>query len=711
MKSIIVFEGQVSSLSILLLTGLLVCGCTAPAPIHPPIARIVPHASTTLGDTRIDNYYWLRERDNPEVINYLEAENTHTAAVMKHTQPLQERLYEEMKDRIKETDLTVPAKDGAYWYYSRTLEGKQYSIECRKKGGPDGEEEVLLDQNKLAKGHAYFRLAVRQNSPNHRYFAYSTDTNGSETYTLRIKDLQAGAMLPDEIPNTYYGFAWANDNLTIYYTTLDSAKRPYRVYRHVLGTDAKQDELIYHEADEAYHVSLSRSHSRQYIFIESNSKITSEVRYLDANRPGGMFQILHPRQHGMEYSVEHHGDFFYIVTNDEAVNFKLMRTPISNPAKVNWMKVIPHRPEVKIDSALAFKNYIVVSERERGLRQLQIRDMANGQEHTIEFPEPVYTVRRGVNREFDTNLLRFQYTSLVTPRSIFDYNMDARTRVLMKQDEVLGGYDPTQYRSERRQAMASDGTSVPISLVYRKGLKRDGHQPLLLYGYGSYGASMDPYFSSNRVSLLDRGVTYAIAHIRGGGDLGRPWYEDGKFLNKKNTFTDFIACAEFLIAEKYTSPNRLAIMGGSAGGLLMGAVTNMRPDLFNTVVAKVPFVDVLNTMLDPTIPLTVIEYEEWGNPNNQDFYEYMKSYSPYDNVEAKDYPNILITAGLNDPRVQYWEPAKWTAKLRSLKTDENILLLKTIMGAGHGGKSGRYDKLKEVAFDYAFILDRLGLTE
>jgi len=504
---------------------------------------------------------------------------------------------------------------------------------------------------------------------------------------------------------------WGNDNKTIFYTTLDEAKRPYKLYRHILGTAQEEDEMVYQESDEAFYLSISKTRDKEYLIMTLGSMTTTEVRYLKADLPKDNFQVIHPRQHEMEYYVAHHSDKFYIMTNDEAKNFKLMEVSVTDPSKKNWKEVIPHSDSVKIDGMDVFRNHLVVYEREKGLKKIRITNLMDSQVHYVDFPEPVYTYWRSRNPDFNTNMLRFNYTSLVTPRSVFDYNMDTKTRELKKQYEVLGGYDPSLYQSERIFAKASDGTMVPLSLVYRKGMVKDGNNPLLLHGYGSYGISQEPTFSSNRLSLLDRGFVYAMAHVRGGGEMGRYWYEDGKLLKKKNTFTDFIACAEHLIAEKYTSSNKLVIYGGSAGGLLMGAVTNMRPDLFKAVIADVPFVDALNTMLDPSIPLTVIEYEEWGNPNEEEYYDYMKSYSPYDNVEAKDYPNMLITAGLNDPRVQYWEPAKWTAKLRALKTDKNILLLKTKMGEGHMGASGRYDYLKDIAFEYAFIFDLFGIEE
>ena len=684
---------------------------SARATLTPPVAKTDSKVDTVHGEARVDNYFWLREKSNPEVIAYLETENKYTEAMMQHTEDFQEQLYQELLGRIKETDLSVPEKIDDYYYYTRTEEGKQYPIYCRKQGNLEAVEEILLDQNALSEGHEYLEVGVYKISPNHQLLAYSTDTTGGESYTLYIKDLNTGQLLADQIPNTYYSVEWASDNQTLFYTTLDAAKRPYKLYRHQLGSDPAADPLIYHETDESFFLDISKTRSKAYLLMELENINTSEVRYLEADQPTGDFNVVSPRQSELEYSVEHHSDQFFIVTNADAVNFKLMRASVNNPSRANWQEMIPHREAVKLDGVSAFQNHLVISEREDGLQKIRVRNLATDEEHAVAFPEPVYTVRQGRNPEFNTTTLRFNYASLVTPMSVFDYQMDARTRELKKQDEVLGGYDPSLYESERIFAKAADGTPVPISIVYKKGLTRDGGNPLLLYGYGSYGINSDPYFSSNRLSLLDRGFIYAIAHIRGGEEMGRAWYEKGKLLHKKNTFTDYIACAENLIAEKYTASDKLAIQGGSAGGLLMGAVTNMRPELFEIVVAKVPFVDVVNTMLDASIPLTVVEYDEWGNPNEKMFYDYIKSYSPYDNIEAKAYPHILVTAGLNDPRVHYWEPAKWTAKLRTLKTGDNRLLLKTEMGAGHGGPSGRYDYLKEMAFEYAFIFDLLGIDK
>jgi len=672
--------------------------------VKPPVAKIVPAPSTTLREKRIDNYFWLRDRTNPDAIQYLEAENEYTKAAMKQTDALQAKLYSEILGRIQQTDLSVPTKRDDYFYYTRTEEGKQYAIYCRKHGA-DGKEEVLLDGNKMAGGKKYFRVGNFVASPNHRLLAYSVDYEGDEAYTIHVKDLKTGKLLADAIPNTYYSLEWGNDNATFFYTVLDAAKRPYKVYRHTLGV--KKNTLVCHETDERFTVELEKTRSRAYILINIGSSLTSEVRYIKADRPKGRFATLLPRIQETEYDVTHHDGSWFIRTNDGAKTFRLIEAPVKDPSRANWKEVMPARPEATIESVTAFQDDLVTEERDRGLVKIRIQNFSTGKTHYVDFPEPVYTASLGANAEYGTKILRFNYTSLVTPNSVFDYNMDTRERELKKQQPVLGGYDPAKYQSERIYATAPDGVKVPISLVYKKGLVQNGKAPMLLYGYGAYGISMDPTFNSDRLSLLDRGFIYAIAHIRGGADLGKPWHEDGRILKKKNTFTDFIACAEYLIAEKYTSPSRLAIMGGSAGGLLMGAVTNMRPDLFAVVVAKVPFVDALNTMLDASLPLTVGEYEEWGNPNEKQYYDYIKSYAPYENVAAKEYPTMLITAGLNDPRVSYWEPAKWAAKLRAMKKDRHQLLLKNNMGSGHFGSSGRYEYIKETAFDYAFILNAL----
>jgi oligopeptidase B len=659
------------------------------------------------GDRHVDNYFWLRDRSDPEVISYLEAENRCTEDAMASTKPLQERLYHEILGRIQETDLSVPVKRDDYFYYTRTEEGKAYSIQCRKHGSLNASEEILLDANVLAEGQKYFRLGNFAVSPDHRLLAYSTDLEGDESYTIQVKNLASEELLPDRIANTYYTLEWANDNRTFFYTVLDPAKRPYRAFRHELGSS--QDTLVYEETDGRFTLGLGKTRSRRFLFIELGSPLTSELRYLEAAEPQGEFRVLLPRRQGVEYDAAHHGEYFYIRTNDQAKNFRLMRTDIAHASSEHWYEVIPARADVTIEGVDSFEDHIAVYERERGLEKICIRDGLGALSHYIDFPEPVYTVGATGNAEYKTNILRFSYTSLVTPTSVFDYNVRTRDRELKKQYEVRGGYDAAQYQSERIFAKAPDGVEVPISLVYHKNFERNGASPLLLYGYGSYGHSIDPRFSSDRLSLLDRGVVFAIAHIRGGADMGEEWHDHGKLLEKKNTFSDFIACAEHLIAARYTSSEHLAIMGGSAGGLLMGTVLNMRPELFHAAIAKVPFVDTLNTMLDPTLPLTIAEYEEWGNPEDKQYYDYIRAYSPYDNVSAREYPTMLVTAGLNDPRVPYWEPAKWVAKLRMLKTDSNALLLKTNMGSGHFGPSGRYEGIKETAFDYAFLLQALGI--
>jgi len=677
-----------------------------------PVARQKPEALTIHGHTRIDPYYWLREKENEEVIAYLEAENAYTEAMMAHTEALQQKLYEEMVGRIQETDQTVPVEVDGYLYYSRTEEGKQYNIYCRKQGSQDAEEQVLLDLNELAEGHEYLRLGVYQVSPDHRLLAYSLDTDGSEDYVIYFKNLQNGKLLPDRIPDTSYSGEWGNDNQTFFFTTKDEAKRDDRVWRHRLGENPDRAEQVFHEPDELFRVYLYHTRDRRYIILGSESKETNEQHFLDAGEPAGDFYLIAPRQKDTRYYAGHHTGTFYIRTNSgEAPNFKVVTAPVETPGREHWQELIPHRQSVKIDDLDLFTGHLVLYERENGLRTIRVSGLESGTTHAIDFPEPVYTYRQERNPVFESKLLRFTYTSLTTPESVYDYHMDSRERILKKRKPVLGGYDPDDYQSERLFASADDGTEIPISLVYKKA-RFTGEQPApcLLYGYGSYGISVDPAFDSNRLSLLDRGFIFAIAHVRGGQELGRSWYDRGKFLHKRNTFTDFIACARHLIAEGCTSPQKLAIRGGSAGGLLMGAVLNMAPHLFQAAVAAVPFVDVVTTMLDESIPLTVGEFEEWGNPKDPEYYEYMLAYSPYDNVSAQEYPHLLITAGLNDPRVQYWEPAKWTARLRDAKVGTNRLLLKTEMGAGHAGPSGRYDYLKEIALQYTFVLDALGVT-
>lgn len=675
---------------------------------------VAPQRSLRLeshGEIRIDDYYWLRERDNPDVRAYLEAENSYTEALMAHTKPRQAQLYQEMRGRIQEADQTVPEKIGDYYYYQRTEEGRQYPIYCRKQGSLEAAEEVLLDQNALAMGYNFCELGVFKISPDHRLLAFSIDTAGNERFTLRVKDLANGQLLPDAIPDTFYSVEWANDNRTLFYNKQDAAWRPYQVFRHPLGADPAHDTLVFHERDDAYWLQLIKTKDQKYLLLDLHSNTTKEVWFLPADQPTAQPTVVHPREHKLEYAVEHHNGRFLITTNWEAKNFRVMEAPVQTPGKAHWRELIAHRPHVKVDNVEPFRDHLVVYERGHGLRQLHIIDLATHQEHVIPFSEPLYTLVNHANLDFNTNLLRFTFSSLATPATVYDYNMHDRSREQKKQQPVLGGFDPTLYLTQRLYAIAADGVRIPISLVRRKDRPIDQPGPLFLYGYGSYGASMEPSFNSSRISLLDRGVTFAIAHIRGGGELGRTWYENGKLLHKKNTFTDFIACAEQLITAGHTTAAQLVIMGRSAGGLLMGAVTNLRPDLFKGVIAGVPFVDVVTTSLDPTIPLAVIEWEEWGDPEKFEEYTYMRSYSPYDNLEAKAYPNLLVTAGFNDSRVQYWEPAKWVAKLRTLKTDHNRLLLKTNMGAGHSGASGRFDYLEETAFEYAFILDVLNLPD
>ncbi len=677
--------------------------------MNPPIADKIPHQLARHGDLRIDDYYWMRDKTNPATIQYLEAENAYTAAVMESSAALQTTIYDEILGRIKQTDLTVPAKDGDYFYYTRTVEGQQYPIFCRTKGSVAAPEEILLDCNALADGLEYFALGGFDVSDDHNLLLYSIDGDGSERYTVHVKNLSTGELLPDTIPQTSSGLNWAADNRTFFYTTFDETKRPEKVRRHVLGTSPASDTVVFHEPDSQFAFDVHRTRSRRYLIITTeNSGRTSEVHYLDAHHPDQPFQVIEPRVPGVEYNADHHNDRFLIRTNaDGATNFKLVAAPLAAPGARNWQTLIPEHPAVTLDGVDPFAEFLVLHTREDGLPHLRVIREATGESYNIEFPEPAYNVHLDANREYHTTKLRFQYTSLITPTSVFDFDLATRARELKKQVEVLGGYDPTQYISQRIYATAPDGKRVPISLVHKKTLARDGNSPLLLNAYGAYGLNSDPGFSHAALSLLDRGFVYAIAHIRGGSEYGRPWFDDGRMLHKKNSFTDFIACAEHLCAERFTSPSKLAAIGGSAGGLLMGAIANMRPDLFHTIVARVPFVDVVTTMLDPTIPLTTGEYDQWGNPEERHYYEYMKSYSPYDNVKSQAYPNILITTGLNDPRVAFWEPAKWTAKLRALKTDHNLLLLKTDMGAGHGGASGRYERIKETALIYAFILKTL----
>lgn len=715
MKGVTVHRSQWSICRVLLVLLSVGVAATALGQIErgmtpvPPRAAVNPVADTLHGHVRIDDYAWLRDRSNPDVIAYLEAENGYTQAMMKHTEALQETIYQEIVGRIKETDLEVPYRKGDYYYYSRTEEGKDYPIFCRKRGNVLGEEEIIFDQNVLAEGHEFFDVGILRVSPNHQLLAYSIDMTGAERYTLFVKDLATGELLPDVIPVIDWSIEWANDNHTFFYTTTDDAMRPDRLHRHVLGTDPAADAVLFHEPDERFRVYVGKTLSEAYLTLTVESRVTSEEYVLDADDPTGSFELIEPRKTDVEYYTYHRGDEFFFRTNDDAENYKVVKAPVSAPSRENWETVIAHRDTVKVERIATFADHLVAYERHQGLRRIRVIDLRSGRDHYIEFPDAAYAVFLRDNREFDTFILRYVYESLTTPESVYDYDMETRQRVLMKQDEILGGYDASHYTTERVFATAEDGTEVPISLVYRADLFEPETNPLYLMGYGSYGASMDPWFSSSRLSLLDRGFVYAIAHVRGGGEMGEAWKDGGRLLNKVNTFTDFIACAEFLVDQGYAAPDKVVAAGTSAGGLLIGAVLNIRPDLFAIGLADVPFVDVLNTMLDPSIPLTVGEYDEWGDPNEKEYYDYIKSYSPYDNVRQQDYPAILITASLNDQRVQYWEAAKWTAKLRASKTDDNLLLLRMTMEAGHGGVSGRYERYREWAFEFAFVLDRLGI--
>ncbi len=677
---------------------------------EPPVAQVIPTELEKHGHIRVDDYFWLRERENPEVLELLRAENRYTDAMLAHTADLQDELYEEIIARIKEDDTSVPYEEDGYQYYRRFEKGSDYAIYCRRKADPEADEEVMLDANKLAEGHEYFNVRGFQVSSDRNILSYSTDTVGRRFYTRRFRDLVTGKDLPDMIPDVTANSAWANDNKTLFYTRQHpDTLRWHRIYKHILGTDSSQDELVYEEDDEEFEVYVFKTKSRRFIMMAIEQSLSSEYRILDANKPEEGFDVFLPREDNHEYSLQHFDNKFYIRTNWQAKNFRLMAAPLDAKGKKAWTEVIPHREEVYLSSFEIFRRQLVVSERKGGLIQMRMIPWNGDTEHYLDFGEPAYDASFGDNREFDTNILRYEYSSLTTPESVYDYDMNTRVKTLMKREDVLGDFDATDYASERLHAPATDGTLVPISIVYRKGLKKNGQKPLLLYGYGSYGYSLDASFRSSRLSLLDRGFAFAIAHIRGGQELGRDWYEDGKLMKKKNTFTDFIDCARYLVTEGYTDPEHLYAHGGSAGGLLMGAVTNMAPDLFHGIVSEVAFVDVVTTMLDADIPLTTSEYDEWGNPNEKEAYEYMLSYSPYDNIEAKDYPNLLLTTGLHDSQVQYWEPAKYVAKMRKLKTDDNLLLLRTNMEAGHGGASGRFKRHKETALVYAFLLDLEGI--
>ncbi|MFV8369673.1 S9 family peptidase [Flavobacterium sp. LB2R40] len=673
-----------------------------------PIAKIIPKTLEKHNEKRIDNYFWLNDRENPEVIEYLNQENTYYDTMTADTKGFQKELYEEMKGRIKEDDQSVPYLYNGYYYITRFETGKDYPIYSRKKGSLSANEEILFNCNDLAKDHSYFQLGGLSVSPDNKFASFGVDAVGRRIYTIQIKNLETGEILSDKIENATGSSVWANDNKTLFYTRQDKITlRSDKVFKHKLGTDTAQDVLVFDEKDETFNVSVGKEKSKKYIVIGSGSTLTTEYRILNSDTPDGEFVIFQPRVRGLEYSISHFGDSFYILTNkDKATNFKMMKTPESATAKENWKDVIPHRKEVLLEDIEIFRNFLVVEERSNGLNHIRIMPWNGDEEYYLPFGSETYSAYTTTNVDFETDILRYSYQSLATPSSVIDFNMKTKEKEIKKEQQVLGGkFDKNNYIEERIWATATDGTKVPISMVYRKGLKKDGKNPLLLYAYGSYGVTMDAYFSSTRLSILDRGFVFAIAHIRGGEDLGRQWYEDGKLLKKKNTFTDFIDCSKFLIQEKYTSPQHLYAEGGSAGGLLMGAVVNMAPELYNGVIAQVPFVDVITTMLDDTIPLTTGEYDEWGNPNQKKYYDYMLSYSPYDNVDAKRYPNMFVSTGLHDSQVQYWEPAKWVAKLRTKKTNDTVLYLNTNMDAGHGGASGRFEALKELAKEYSFLLD------
>ena len=680
--------------------------------ISTPVAKIIPKTLEKHNEKRVDNYFWLNDRENPDVIDYLNQENTYYDAMTADTKGFQKELYKEMKARIKEDDQSVPYLYNGYYYITRFETGKDYPIYSRKKGSLAANEEILFNCNDLAKGQTYFQLGGLSVSPDNKFASFGIDTVGRRIYTIQIKNLETGEIFSDKIENATGSSVWANDNKTIFYTRQDKVTlRSDKVFKHKLATDSADDILVFNEKDDTFNVSVGKEKSKKYIVIGSGSTLTTEYRILNSDDPDGEFVVFQPRVRGLEYSISHFGDSFYILTNkDKATNFKLMKTPENSTTKENWKDVISHRTDVLLEDIEIFRNYLVVEERSNGLNHIRIMPWSEEGEYYLPFGSETYNAYTTTNVDFDTDILRYSYQSLATPSSIMDFNMKTKEKETKKEQQVLGGkFNKNNYIEERVWATATDGTKVPISMVYKKGLKKDGNNPVLLYAYGSYGVTMDTYFSSTRLSILDRGFVFAIAHIRGGEDLGRQWYEEGKLLKKKNTFTDFIDCSKFLIQEKFTSPKHLYAEGGSAGGLLMGAVVNMAPELYNGVIAQVPFVDVITTMLDDTIPLTTGEYDEWGNPNEKKSYDYMLSYSPYDNVKAQKYPNMFVSTGLHDSQVQYWEPAKWVAKLRTLKTNDTVLYLNTNMDAGHGGASGRFEALKELAKEYSFLLDLEGI--
>ena len=676
--------------------------------VNPPVAKIIPNTLEKFADVRIDNYFWLNDRENPEVIDYLNKENAYYKKMTAHTKAFQKELFEEMKGRIKEDDESVPYLYNGYYYITRFETGKNYPIYSRKRGSLSAKEEIMFDCNKMAKGHSYFQLGGLSVSPDNKLAVFSFDIVGRRIYDIQVKNLETGEILSDKIEKVTGSAVWANDNKTIFYSSQDEVTlRSDKIFKHKLGAKQADDILVYFEKDETYNVEVAKSKSRKYLAIESGSTLTTEYRILEADNPDGEFRIFQKRVRGLEYSINHYGDSFYIMTNaDKATNFKLMKTLETATSKENWTEVVPHRDDVLLEDIEIFKDFLVVEERTNGLNRIRIMPWSGEGEYYLPFESETYTAYTGTNVDFDTDILRYSYQSMTTPSSVIDFNMKTQTKETKKEQQVLGGkFDKNNYTEERIWATAKDGTKIPISMVYRKGLKKDGTNPLLLYAYGSYGHSMDATFSSTRLTLLDRGFIFAIAHIRGGEDLGRQWYEDGKLLKKKNTFTDFIDCSKYVIEQKYTSPEHLYAEGGSAGGLLMGAIVNMAPELYHGIIAQVPFVDVITTMLDESIPLTTGEYDEWGNPNVKKYYNYMRSYSPYDNVKKQTYPNMYVSTGLHDSQVQYWEPAKWVAKLRNLKTDNSVLFLDTNMSAGHGGASGRFEAIKELAKEYSFLLD------
>jgi len=691
--------------------------------VKPPVPEKIEHKFAESGGTRVDNYYWMKLSDEQKnadqkdeqtkkVLDYLTAENDYMKAKLAHTDSLSAKIYREITGRIKQTDESVPYKKNGYWYYQKYEQSKEYPIFCRKKGTLEASEEVMLDQNEMAKGHDYYSIVDLSVSDDNKLLAYGEDSVSRRRYTIYVKDLVTGKLVGAPIANTEGEATWGNDNKTFFYTRKDSMTLRSRwIMRHKLNTDASTDEAVFEEKDETFYTGIYKTKSNKFLVIWSGSTLTNDYQVLDANKPGGKFTPFSPRERGLEYSIDHYKDKFYIVTNLDAQNFRLMETPDVKTVKANWKETIAHRPDTLLQGIEIFKDYLVLSERANANTLMRVMDQKSNTKHYLDFGEPAYTVFPSVNYDFDTDLVRYGYSSLTTPQSTYDYNMKTKERVLLKQQEVVGGYNPADFQTERVWATAEDGTEIPMSIVYKKGILKDGKNPTLLYAYGSYGSSTNPTFSITRLSLLDRGFVYAIAHIRGGQEMGRQWYEDGKMFKKKNTFTDFIDCAEFLIDEKYTSADKLFASGGSAGGLLMGAVVNMRPELFKGVIAKVPFVDVVTTMLDESIPLTTGEFDEWGNPKDPEQYMYMLSYSPYDQVTPQAYPNMLVTTGLHDSQVQYWEPAKWVAKLREMKTDDNTLLLRTNMETGHGGTTGRFKAYKEIAQEWAFIVDLAGITE